>query len=269
MVALPIDPSRNTGPLELRGFGPTGRRLGTVADCYDGSRWELHRGELWEQMGSKDIHAVVMALLATLFGTHARLGVTLMTDVYCDLSDAEGESLRAPDLVLVGDLSSPRNAVYTGLPVLAVEIRGTQSKRYLEEKVKLYLEHAWPCTWIVHAERQEVEVLRPGVASVTYRRGADVPLPPELDRYGLLTLPVTAIFDQIEARRYGDEWVQARTQERAQAEAVLAVLRLRGIDVPEAVRDRVLACRDLATLGLWLAAAVASPTAEAFAGQLG
>src|SRR5262249_44537172 len=97
MQALPIHPPRNTGPVELRDVGPTGRRLGTAADCYDGSPWELHRGELWEQMGSKDIHGIVMALLAALFRTHARAGITVMTDVYCELSDAESESIRAPD----------------------------------------------------------------------------------------------------------------------------------------------------------------------------
>src|SRR5262249_26500827 len=170
MKALLVRLPRDTGPLEVRDFGPTGRRLGTIADCYDGSPWELHRGELWEQMGSKDIHGIIMALLAALCRTHARPGITVMTDVYCDLSDAAATSLRAPDVVLVGDLSTPKNEVYTGTPILAVEVRGTQSKRYLEEKVKLYVEHDWPCTWIVHAERQEVEVLRPGVGSVVYTR---------------------------------------------------------------------------------------------------
>src|ERR1700679_3870136 len=90
MNALPARPPRDTGPIELRDFGPTGRRLGTAADCHDGSSWELHRGELWEQMGSKDIHAIVMALLTALFRTHARLGVTVMTD--CDLTETEEAS---------------------------------------------------------------------------------------------------------------------------------------------------------------------------------
>lgn len=66
MVALVPRPPRNTGPIELRDFGPTGRRLGTAADCYDGSPWELHRGELVEAMGGKDLHGITMALLAAL-----------------------------------------------------------------------------------------------------------------------------------------------------------------------------------------------------------
>ncbi|MEI7894303.1 MAG: Uma2 family endonuclease [Myxococcales bacterium] len=91
-------------------------------------------------------------------------------------------SSRAPDVALVGDLVRPKNQVYRGIPILAVEVRGTQSKRYFEEKVKLYLEHDWPNTWMVHAERQEVEVL-----------------------------PVNALFDPAEARRCNYGWVARKS----------------------------------------------------------
>jgi Uma2 family endonuclease len=265
MNAAPTRPPRDTGPIELRDFGPMGRRLGTEADCYDGSPWELHRGELVEQMGSKDIHGIVMALLAALFRTHARQGMTVMTDVYCDLSDPEGPSLRAPDVVLVRDLSSPRNEAYHGKPVLAVEIRGTQSKRYLEEKVKLYLEHAWPWVWIAHAERHEVQVMRGGTASVTYRPGTEVPLVPELDKYGLSSVPVTAFFDDREASRFIDEWVRDRGEARGRAQAILGVLAARGLAVPEGVRARVTGSTEVATLDRWLALAVTAASGEAFA----
>jgi hypothetical protein len=261
VYALPARPLRDTGPIEVRDFGPTGRRLGTIADCYDGSPWELHRGELWEQMGSKDVHGIVMALLAALFRTHARSGVTVMTDVYCDLSDEASASVRAPDVVLVGDLAQPKDAIYSGTPILAVEVRGTQSKRYLEEKVKLYVEHEWPCTWIVHVARQEVEVLRPGVGSVVYpRAGAAVPLLPELDQHGLTTLPVAAMFDEAEARRFNDGWVAAQ--------AVLTVLAARGLAVSDEARARVLVSSDIAALGRWLSLAATAPSAEAFAAGL-
>jgi hypothetical protein len=266
-------PPRDTGPIELRDFGPMGRRLGTEADCYDGSPWELHRGELIEQMGSKDIHGIVMAILAALFRNHARPGLTVMTDVYCDLSDEEGPSLRAPDVVVVRDLTAPRNEAYRGTPVLAVEIRGTQSKRYLEEKVKLYLEHDWPWVWIAHAERREVEVMAKGAASVTYRPGAEVPLLPELDKYGLRSVPVLAFFDERAAARVIDEWVRDRGQERGEAhgraQAILGVLAARGLAVPEPVRAHVLACVDLALLDRWITLAATSPGADAFARALG
>ncbi|MCC6554154.1 MAG: Uma2 family endonuclease [Polyangiaceae bacterium] len=268
MDAVRTRPPRNTGPIELRDYGPTGRRLGTAADCFDGSPWELHRGELVEQMGSKDIHGILMALLAALFRTHARPGLTVMSDVYCDLSDAEGPSLRAPDVVLVRGLTSPKNEAFTGTPILAVEVRGTQSKRYLDEKVKLYLEHDWPWVWIVHAERQEVEVLQPHVGSVVYRRGTEVPLLPELDKYGLGAVPVEALFDEREVSRFNDEWVQARTSVEVRAQAVLDVLRARSLAVPERVRARVLACSDLAALERCLVLAATAPSAEAFASEI-
>lgn len=265
MRPLPARPPRDTGPIALRDFGPTGRRLGTADDCYDGSPWELHRGELWEQMGSKDIHAIVMALLTALFRTHARPGITVMTDVYCDLNDATTASVRAPDVVLVGDLAEPKDTNYTGTPILAVEVRGTQSKRYLDEKVRLYLEHDWPCTWVVHAERQEVEVLRPGCASVTYPRGTSVPLPPELGHHALDALPVAAVFDEGEARRYNDGWVAARQL----SGAVLSVLSARGLPVAAPTRARVLACRDPEILGQWLTLAATAASAEAFEAKVG
>jgi len=266
-------PPRNTGPIELRDVGPMGRRLGTEADCYEGSPWELHRGELVEQMGSKDLHGIVMALLAALFRTHARAGMTVMTDVYCDLSDSEGPSLRAPDVVLVRDLVAPRNEVYRGLPVLAVEIRGTQSKRYLEEKVKLYLEHDWPTVWIAHAERRDVEVLRAGAASITYRRGAEVPLGPELDKYGLGAVPVSAVFEDREAARFIDEWVRDRAEARGEAhgraQSILGVLAARGLEVPEVVRAQVLSTLDRGSLDRWLSLAATAESGEAFARGLG
>jgi hypothetical protein len=264
MDVVPTRPPRDTGPIELRDFGPTGRRLGTAADCYDGSPWELHRGELVEQMGSKDIHGIVMAIIAALFRTHAREGLTVMTDVYCDLGDQKGPSLRAPDVVIVRDLVSPRNDAYRGTPVLAVEIRGTQSKRYLEEKVGLYLEHDWPWVWIAHVERRELELLRPGTASITYRPGTEVPLLPELDKHGLGRVPTAALFEQREASRFTDEWVRARAQARAQARAVVSVLEARGLAVPEAVRARLLACEDPAALERWLVAAATATRGEAF-----
>jgi uncharacterized protein YjbJ (UPF0337 family) len=285
MHALPTRPPRDTGPIELRDFGPMGRRLGTEADCYDGSPWELHRGELVEQMGSKDIHGIVMAIVAALFHTHARRGLTVMTDVYCDLSDDQGASLRAPDVVLVAGLSEARNEAYRGTPVLAVEVRGTQSKRYLEEKVKLYLDHDWPWVWIVHAERHEVEVLRPGTGSVTYRPGALVPLLPELDEHGLAAVPVAAFFDKREADRFTGEWVKARGraqgeahgeargrahgEARGRAQAITGVLAARGLAVPDAVRARVEATTDVAVLDRWVALAATCASGDDFARALG
>ncbi len=265
MQALRVRPPRNTGPLEVRDYGPNGRKLGTFADCYDGSPWELHRGELVEQIGARDIHGILMALIATLFRTHARSGLTVMMDVYCDLSDAEGPSLRAPDVALVSGLTKPKDDFFRGTPIVAVEIRGTQSKKYLEEKVKLYLDHDWPCIWIMHANREEVEVVTPGNAPVVYRPGSDVPLGPELSKYGLGAVPAAALFDEQELSRYSDGWASMKGEARGRAVAVLEVLTTRGIAVADKDRRRISACTDTALVGRCLALAVTAPDEATFA----
>jgi hypothetical protein len=64
------------------------------------------------------------------------------------------------------------------------------------------------------------------------------------------------------ARRYVQ---QGREEGRAEgkAEGVLRVLEARGLSVPRSVADRILACRDLATLDAWLTRAVTVATPEA------
>ena len=57
-------------------------------------------------------------------------------------------------------------------------------------------------------------------------------------------------------------WEEARDEARAEARAemqakdVLTVLRVRGIDVPDAVRQRILAQKDLAQLERWVEKAI-------------
>ncbi|HRI62615.1 MAG TPA: Uma2 family endonuclease [Polyangium sp.] len=280
-------PLVRTGPIELRDVGPNGRPLGTPDDCCDDSPWELHRGELVERLMAYDIHALVIAVLSALFGVHARDNYTAMADIDCVLDDEFGESRRAPDVAIVHDLK-PKNEAYRGTPVLAVEVRASQSKKYLEEKVKLYLEHDWPIVWIVHTERREVEVLQKGLASVVYRPGASVPLLPVLDKYGLSHVPVDAFFDRAEASKYIESWVQAkgrasgfadgrasgladgrasgladgrasgladgRAKERANA--VLDILTARRFDISAELRERILSCNDLDTLQCWFTQAL-------------
>ena len=259
---------RRTGPIELRDSGPTGRKLGTPDDCYEDSPWELHRGELVERLMAHDTHSIAMGILTALFRNHLRDGYTVMDDIDCVLDDAYSESRRAPDVVIVHQLRNTKNEAYSGIPVLAVEVRATQSKRHLDEKVTLYLEHDWPEVWLVHTERQEVEVVRSGVASVVYRKGTRVPLLPELDKYGLSSMPVTAFFDDVEASKYIDQWVRqsgyadGRTQERARA--VLDVLAARGLAVPSSARDRIMSCTNLETLQRWFTLALSARTVDEF-----
>jgi hypothetical protein len=119
--------------------------------------------------------------------------------------------------------------------------------------------------WIAHAERREVEVVTPGIASVTYRVGTEVPFPAELDKYGLGAVPVAAFFDDRETSRFNDGWAEARGEAKGRAQAVLDVLHTRGIAVPENLRASIVACSDLAVIDRWLIQAVTCADAVAFA----
>jgi hypothetical protein len=50
--------------------------------------------------------------------------------------------------------------------------------------------------------------------------------------------------------------IAARGMARGEGEAVLTVLEARGVPVPEAVREEILACTDLDQLNTWLRRAV-------------
>jgi hypothetical protein len=279
--AIHSEPERDlirTGPIELRDFGPNGRRLGTPADCEDDDTpWELHRGELVERPVSHDIHSIVIGILTNLFGSHVREGYSVMPDIHCVLDDRHGESRRAPDVVVARTIKNPKGEALSAIPVLAVEVRATQGKKHLEEKVKLYLEHDWPTVWNVHTERREVEVVRPGLASVTYRPGASVPLPVELDKYGLSLMPVTAFFDKNEASKYIDQWTEAKGHQRGytdgrtreRANSLLDVLLVRGIDVPRDVRERISSCADLDILQRWFTLALTATNVDTFVKGMG
>ncbi len=283
---------RNTGPIELRELGPNGRPLGTPDDCYDGSPWELHRGELVETMSAKDIHSIVMMLLGALFYNHTRRGYEALCDVYCELSDEKGPSLRAPDVVLVHEIKSPQGDAIMTTPLLAVEVRATQSKKHLAEKVELYLEHDWPEIWLVHTDRKEVEVVRQGMAPIVYRQGMEIQLIPELDRYGLTTLPVAAFFDEELGRQYSHEWITKQSEKlgekrgekrgelrgekrgekrgtkvgeaKGRSSSILDVLLMRGLDVSENVRLRIRTCVDMSALDRWFKLAMTSHDVNSF-----
>lgn len=261
----PERPLIRTGPIELRDLGPNGRPLGTPDDCYDNSPWELHRGELVKTMSGHLIHCDVTLIVGSLFSTHARDDCMALVDIYCVLDDALGASRRAPDVVLAHEVRSTEDGPLRGIPILAVEVRAPQSKKHLDEKVKLYIEHDWPNIWLVHTERHEVEVRQKGVAPVVYRPGASVPLPPELDKYGLSAVPVNALFDKREAAKYTQEWVA--TRERARA--LLEVLPARGLDVPSYARERISSCADLDTLQGWFTLALTAKNVDDFVKGMG
>jgi hypothetical protein len=59
-------------------------------------------------------------------------------------------------------------------------------------------------------------------------------------------------------------WEEGKAEARAEArvEAILTVLRVRGIEVPEAARQRILAEKDMNQLARWLEKAVLASMVE-------
>ncbi|WP_037682749.1 hypothetical protein [Streptomyces cellulosae] len=51
---------------------------------------------------------------------------------------------------------------------------------------------------------------------------------------------------------------RAKGEVKGRAEAILRILGTRGIEIPDAVRDRVMDCADLEVLGVWLGRSVRS-----------
>jgi hypothetical protein len=64
------------------------------------------------------------------------------------------------------------------------------------------------------------------------------------------------LFQELDAR------CQAKGRVAGEASAVLTVLAARGVSVPEAIRDRILACTDLDQLDVWLRRAATATTDE-------
>ncbi|MEI7891916.1 MAG: transposase, partial [Myxococcales bacterium] len=59
----------------------------------------------------------------------------------------------------------------------------------------------------------------------------------------------------------GEAKGKAEGEAKGKAEGILAVLRTRGLEVPEHVRARILGCQDAALLDQWIAMAVTAKIA--------
>jgi len=75
---------------------------------------------------------------------------------------------------------------------------------------------------------------------------------------------VEVVFDENKAQPFNDGWVEAQTQ----AQAVVFVLRARGIAVGGRIAARIHAERDTAVLNRWLALAATARSVEAFVAEM-
>lgn len=73
------------------------------------------------------------------------------------------------------------------------------------------------------------------------------------------------LFRELDAKAQAEG--EARGEARGEGRAVLTVLKARGVEVPDDVREQILACTDLAQLDVWLSRAVTATTAAEVIGS--
>jgi len=162
-----------------------------------------------------------------------------------------------------------------GVPPLAVEYAGTgQEEDRLQRKIAHLLEQGTRWIWVVRLQGpRRVEVHEKG------RTIRILGLGDQLEAPGILknAVPVEALYDRNAAhevtlrnllQRRGYENLDAVRDEGKQegrATALLALLAARGLDVPQETRQKILECRDRATLDGWIRrAATANLLVEVF-----
>jgi hypothetical protein len=121
---------------------------------------------------------------------------------------------------------------------------------------------------ICHAGQAEVEALFPALAQALRTVGPDravlyydvvmAGLPPAARTQWRAFMPKPAGYQFLSEEMR--QW-EANAIARGEAQAVLTVLDARGVEVPEPVREQILACTDPTTLETWLRRAATSSTA--------
>jgi Uma2 family endonuclease len=158
---------------------------------------ELIRGE-WRPMNPPGIwHGVLAARIAYFLSAWVLprgLGEVTVESGY--ILERDPDTVVGPDVAFLRAerVPSPDRIAKFGpsYPDLAVEVVSpSQSLRFVEEKVRIYLEVGTPLVWVVHPQRRTVTVYAPGAEPRTLSEGE------VLDGGGVLpgfTLPVAAVF---------------------------------------------------------------------------
>ena len=143
----------------------TAEQLAAMPD--DGNRWELVAGELIMMTPAGWKHGAIAGRLQAWLASHVEendLGLVFAAETGFRLS-RNPDTIRAPDVAFVakGRLTSlPTQEVFwPGVPDLAVEVVSPNDRaRYVEEKVKAWLEAGCAMVWVVDPEPETVTVHR-------------------------------------------------------------------------------------------------------------
>ncbi len=224
----------------------------------DGDRYELSSG-----------HPIYCAPSGWRHGSsHMTGGLVLDSDPDVQWSGADvgispdSGTLRAPDVVVQTTPPTGNATWLTEAPPLVVEYAGPgQDERELMDKIAELLAAGTGQVWVVRlVGPQRVEVHRAAEPIKVYTAG-DV-----LEAPGILrnSVPVRALFDRdaahevvlrnlLQRRGYADlEDVREEGREEGVVEAILTLLRGRGLTVDVAVEERLRACHDREVLQRWL-----------------
>lgn len=184
-------------------------------------------------------------------------------------------NLRAPDVAVTPHTDA--EGWVSEYPPLAIEYAGRyQREDELQDKISDLLAGGTAVLWVVRLTGdRHVEIHQPGQPMRIARPGEDLVAP------GILAAPirVEALWDReaahdhtlrnlLRRRGFADlDAVMASGEARAKADAILLILRTRGLSVTEAQRVRVLSQTDLAQLDAWMAGAVTTATASDLLGD--
>ena len=164
-----------------------------------GVKGELIRGVLHETVSVGEEHGYIAGILITFLNIHIRprkLGRTGGTDVGF-LIQQDPDTVREPDVYFVSAERLPLDVRVRGylevVPEVVVEIVSpSDSERYVEEKIRMWLDHGVSIALEVRPIDRTIAVHRPGVPTETLT-GDDV-----LDGGDVLpgfSLPLSEIFD--------------------------------------------------------------------------
>lgn len=236
----------------------------------DGDPYELDRGHPIEVMPTRRRGGRIQGRINAIIGSDPAVKQSGVEVGYSVAPD----SLRAPDISVLPDTPDPEGWDPQA-PPLAIEVadRG-QDEADLVRKVETLLAAGTRYFWVVrvHSRRRRVDVFEAGQPKREYFDGDELTAPGVL----ALPVPVTALFEanhgndvvlrnllsregyaSIEAVQ--DEGRQEGRQE-GRTEALLLVLRARGLSMGDDDIARIRSSTDAAQVERWLARAVVATT---------
>jgi Uma2 family endonuclease len=231
-----------------------------------GTRYEILEGDLVYVSPAREPHASRHSKLSALLEAYAAHGYNAASDM---LTRASEQSDVAPDGCIYPEARDPETGGRQ-LEELAFEVVSTERLAHAGAKAAALVTRGVRRVFAIDVERRRaLEWSSKTQSWEILSHGATVEDP-------ALVLPLP-IRDLVDAAKADDAVARAliaknnpvivgainEGKAEGKAEAVVAVLRGRGLSVPAAVEERILACRDLAQLDTWLRGAATATSVEA------